>query len=533
MLRRLLSLPRRILRRSTGGLNLLLAMMGNPALAKEAFTKVMARRARLRQSKERASRLSLPTFAKGSLDRTALLNGLAREMGVLLLRDTPQRAHIGLAEIDLLAALHWLEAATAEPTARIGGRDMRVGSFGFGHRALAAPVVQFAYRGPDGRMDELRLEPYFRRGPAHWVSANPKNIDTRALYDDALAAPGLIPLQKVLGGPSFSDMVEARPVDVVYTWVNHEDPDWAQLYARYKEALTTDQPVDGGQPALAVRPQSQDATALSRFHSNDELRYSLRSVAQNLPWVRQIYVFTNCAPPAWLKQDHPGVIWVQHEAVIPQAYLPTFSSHVIESFLHRIPGLEQQFIYINDDVFIAKPLGKDFFFDANGCSRSLLEPYGMVSGPVKPGDPDYLNASRNSVALLQESFGFAPTRLHRHTSFALRRDVLEEIEARWPARFDLLRSNRFRTAQDINVTSFLYHHYGLATGKALVAGAKNAFIKSLDIRWKAQLAETPALNPDIICLNEGGDALPSPDWHSSVRRFLKEKWPDPAPWEQS
>jgi hypothetical protein len=282
-----------------------------------------------------------------------------------------------------------------------------------------------------------------------------------------------------------------------------------------------------------VRPQSQDATALSRFHSNDELRYSMRSVAQNLPWVRQIYVFTNCAPPAWLKQDHPSVIWVQHEEVIPQVYLPTFSSHVIESFLHRIPGLEKQFIYINDDVFIAKPLGKDFFFDANGCSRSLLEPYGMVSGPVKQGDPDYLNASRNSVALLQDRFGFAPTRLHRHTSFALRRDVLEEIEACWPERFDLLRRNRFRTAQDINVTSFLYHHYGLATGKTLVANAKNAFIKSLDIRWKAQLAEISAGKHDIICLNEGGDTPPSPDWLPSVRRFLRERWPHPAPWEQT
>ena len=42
---------------------------------------------------------------------------------------------------------------------------------------------------------------------------------------------------------------------------------------------------------------SVDAENLARFHNKDELRYSLRSVAQNLPWVRRIHVFTNCARP--------------------------------------------------------------------------------------------------------------------------------------------------------------------------------------------------------------------------------------------
>jgi len=121
---------------------------------------------------------------------------------------------------------------------------------------------------------------------------------------------------------------------------------------------------------------------------------------------------------------------------------------VIESCLHRIPGLSENFLYLNDDVFLAKPLAKSFFFDASGASHSFLETYGMVSGDVSTGDPDYLNASRNVAGILRNELGFTPTQLHQHTAFALRQSVLAEIEERWAGSFAKLRKNKFRTPGD-------------------------------------------------------------------------------------
>jgi hypothetical protein len=187
---------------------------------------------------------------------------------------------------------------------------------------------------------------------------------------------------------------------------------------------------------------------------------------------------------------------------------------------------------MNDDVFIGRSLRKEFFFDPSGASRAFLEPYGMVSGPTKEGDPDYLNAARNSATLIRKTFGFTPTQLHRHTSFALRRDVLAEMEARWPKEFDALRRNRFRTGHDLNVTSFLYHYYGLATGRTTTASVKNAFVKSGDIRWRAQLSQIPKNAPEIICINDGGNTAPANDWHDSVRAFLQSCWPHSSSWER-
>ncbi|MBW7920747.1 MAG: stealth conserved region 3 domain-containing protein [Rubellimicrobium sp.] len=518
----------RLRRRSGRGYrlaDLALASIGQPRLFLAAFRHVTRRRARMVESGLRLAenRVALATTGAGPLDRPALIVGLAGQSGIVLLAEDAEQVRLGLAEVDLLSALWWLGQATHAPRIMIGGAAVSFASHDFRSRALAAREIAVHYTRPGGRADTIILEPYFCHEAGKWVSANPANTEARALYDARLETPGLTRLDDLLGAPSFDQRWRAREIDLVYTWVNHADPDWAALYRQHRAEL--DRPGDG------PRPQSDDATALTRFHSNDELRYSLRSVAQNLPWVRQIYVLSNCAPPDWLDTGHPRLRWVRHDEVIPPEYLPTFNSHVIESCLHRIPGLAGHFIYMNDDFFVARPLGKPFFFDGNGAARALLEPYGKVLGPVVEGAPDYLNAARNSAALIRETFGFVPTRLHRHAPYALRRDVMAEIEARWPAQIAATRRNLFRTAHDLNVASFLAHHYGLATGRTTLGAGRSVLVKSQDVRWRTQLAQALADTTDVFCINEGGADPPGRDWQRTVRRALAARWPEAAGWE--
>lgn len=44
------------------------------------------------------------------------------------------------------------------------------------------------------------------------------------------------------------------------------------------------------------------------------------------------------------------------------SHLPTFSSPAIETHIHRIPGLSQKFIYLNDDVMFGKDVWPDDFY---------------------------------------------------------------------------------------------------------------------------------------------------------------------------
>ncbi len=72
------------------------------------------------------------------------------------------------------------------------------------------------------------------------------------------------------------------PVDAVYTWVDGNDPEWAK---RKTEA----------QADISQSGASLDETSLAecRFLDNEELRFSLRSLARHAPWIRNVYLITD------------------------------------------------------------------------------------------------------------------------------------------------------------------------------------------------------------------------------------------------
>lgn len=67
---------------------------------------------------------------------------------------------------------------------------------------------------------------------------------------------------------------------------------------------------------------------------------------------------------------------------VPAQHLPTFNSHVFETFLWQIPGLSEHFIYLNDDMVLAHPIQPPRLFQ--------LSDDDAVGGPTAtPGDqPD-------------------------------------------------------------------------------------------------------------------------------------------------
>ncbi|XP_068729613.1 N-acetylglucosamine-1-phosphotransferase subunits alpha/beta-like [Montipora capricornis] len=128
---------------------------------------------------------------------------------------------------------------------------------------------------------------------------------------------------------------------------------------------------------LGHSPKDNDAdVSASRFADNEELKYSLRSVEKHAPWVRNIYIVTNGQIPSWLNLENPRLKIITHqELFVNKSHLPTFSSPAIESHLHRIPGLSQKFIYLNDDVMFADNVWPDdFYTHANGQKIYLTWP---------------------------------------------------------------------------------------------------------------------------------------------------------------
>ena len=123
-------------------------------------------------------------------------------------------------------------------------------------------------------------------------------------------------------------------VDLVYLWVNGNDPEWQ---AKRNACIGTAETQRG-------------VNCKGRYADNDELKYSLRSVAQYAPWIHKIYIVTDNQVPLWLDTSNPKVRIVDHKEIMPEICLPCFNSAVIEHFLYNIPGLSEHFLYANDDM---------------------------------------------------------------------------------------------------------------------------------------------------------------------------------------
>ncbi|XP_034719441.1 N-acetylglucosamine-1-phosphotransferase subunits alpha/beta [Etheostoma cragini] len=124
--------------------------------------------------------------------------------------------------------------------------------------------------------------------------------------------------------------------------------------------------------AISQSKQDEDVSA-SRFEDNEELRYSLRSVERHAPWVRHIFIVTNGQIPSWLNLDNPRVTVVTHQDIfLNDSHLPTFSSPAIETHMHRIPGLSQKFIYLNDDVMFGREVWPDDFYSHSKGQKVYL-----------------------------------------------------------------------------------------------------------------------------------------------------------------
>ena len=58
--------------------------------------------------------------------------------------------------------------------------------------------------------------------------------------------------------------------------------------------------------------------------------------------------------PKWLNIDNEKLVIVNHQDYIPEKYLPTFNSNVLDLNMFRIPGLSEQYINFNDEYICNK-----------------------------------------------------------------------------------------------------------------------------------------------------------------------------------
>lgn len=170
-------------------------------------------------------------------------------------------------------------------------------------------------------------------------------------------------------------------IDFVLTWVDGSDPAWLKEREAYQPGMGE----DGRE---------------SCYRDWENLAYWFRGVEKFAPWFHKIYFVTWGHVPQWLDTGHPRLQVVRHEEFLKKEYLPTFNINPIELNFHRIPGLSEQFVYFNDDMFLLSPVEPEDFFK-NGLPRDCCIETALASDNV---ENPFAHILMNDAALVNMHF---------------------------------------------------------------------------------------------------------------------------------
>ncbi|HEM3619173.1 TPA: Stealth CR1 domain-containing protein [Streptococcus suis] len=266
-------------------------------------------------------------------------------------------------------------------------------------------------------------------------------------------------------------------IDFVVMWVDGNDPEWQ----KEKQKFSVDDNADG---------------SIYRYRDFGLLKYWFRGVEKFAPWVNNVYFVTWGHVPEWLDLSNPKLKIVRHSDYIPKEYLPTFSANTIENNLHRINGLSEKFVLLNDDFYLINYVTEDDFFK-NGKPMDTVAL--NVQCPQKSLISRYFGI--NNTAIINEYFDFKssikdnfwkwftlkngkpmlrsiilkscprfPGFWQHHLASSFLKSTFEEV---WDKEFDTLNltsSHKFRESTDVN--QWLFKDWQVASGNFEVRNIK-------------------------------------------------------------
>ena len=149
-------------------------------------------------------------------------------------------------------------------------------------------------------------------------------------------------------------------IDFVITWVDGSDPVWRSELEKYNPKVKT------------------EANSPARYRDFKTLKYVLRGIEANAPWVNKVHLVTAGHLPEWLNTSNPKLNILTHADIfLNTSHLPVFNSNAIEMNFIGIRDLSEQFVLFNDDMIILKPVDQEVFFK-DGLPSDFL-----IQNPIK------------------------------------------------------------------------------------------------------------------------------------------------------
>ena len=273
--------------------------------------------------------------------------------------------------------------------------------------------------------------------------------------------------------------------------------------------------VDGSDPVWREQYKKANFTGNieeSRFRDFGFLRFALRSVAENMPFIDRVVLIVSgpSQVPDWL--DNARVIY--HADFMPGEHRPTFSSSAIETDMWRIEGLSGRYIYGNDDIFAMRPMTEADFFEGDKPRLRFNESDYHVQNIFR-------RSCRNGMDMAADAAGvprtnpwvlLKPQHAHRPINSRHVREVGEICGG-------TMNGTVTPHRQRCNITGYIYSYYAYYLGEYADFEKTWEYTRINDDYMKAAslIDNTKA---DMLCINDAGYL--SQDRYGEACRALKE-----------
>ncbi|MDR1466869.1 MAG: hypothetical protein LBI55_00370 [Oscillospiraceae bacterium] len=294
----------------------------------------------------------------------------------------------------------------------------------------------------------------------------------------------------------------------------------------------------------------------SKDTENSEIKYSIRSVLKNIPWVRKIFVVMPNEKIKYFKDPieiKDKIVYVKDKDLVG---FDGRSSVVFEFNLWRLKdfGCSENFIYFNDDFFVGEPLEKsDFFYKKDGrivpftlyshCITNKPYMYEAIHNKcrfyqLKTGNSNIQNSNYyfrrviQGYVLIYKIFDkkdiwlpkYPEQTTHNAKPFLLSdiKEAYDIIEKNYEESDDCLRA-RSPTKNQIIMQTFT-DFYFLNKEKRLIKNLDNGYFQI------TTLEEDINLNLDLFCINTGEEVV-SKEMADRAIRIMENKFPQKTIYE--
>ena len=327
-------------------------------------------------------------------------------------------------------------------------------------------------------------------------------------------------------------------MEKIYEEVNHTIDDLELIDKEPIDILI--KYIDLSDPTLVRKGIPQ----IKKDEDNEELRFSVRSIIKNIPWIRKIFILMPNKKVRYFKDYDlikEKIVYVLDKDLIgfdsANSHSFQFRAWMMERF-----NMSENFIIIDDDYFIGKPLNKSDFFHVNNgkvvpsiITRNFIEiskdfaenehKYYKKRLTHKQTYEDFFYSVSNTYLFLLKLFG-SPKFIPRFTHNAIPCNTKELKEI-----YDIVNNSKY---QYPTLDSIFRHLESLQFQTFYMGYTFSKFNKKVNYINYTFISNEDSLNADynynLFVINTGGGQ--NSEFSFNISRMVMEYlFPEPTPFE--